>query len=515
MTSGHSTTSNPSIHPQKDVESNLVVQTIAALTSRNAKVQPGYMASVNFQDLYAKGEISNCNGNNNSPYFACALPRSPNQQAGVLDLIRMPSPARMQNEVLHTCIHLDTSEAIILIGKTPPEVKYFSFTIFNVTSHYDAPPSILNDKNLNGILLRNKPVEVIMKSLQRRMLFCGMGDPVNNLKIKTFDFDSPAGNDSSETPFNRDFVLVYTSNRQILEEIAELLESIHIPKHCINVLTVPQDIVNVGVQKESNTFTFAMRISSEKDPSQKLTDYLDAPFIHTFRYCSTNTHNDPLPIPILTPRGNGHTELAHLKPVQRLRQSILDAHKDEYMAIELTSDIWLNESYIAMQQGVDNLGESRDTPYISTETFTLPEGAFLVAYGVNHVTTGKALYSNLNVYGAPLDNGVISVGDSDFRNSAELYMNTPDAAYLYAWRLGFIPNLFRRNYTEIPSVISATLEHAQNKPPYVLIPTDPMYLSFRAYVEKATTVGAVWHELILDRVIVFVPRNSEPRAPRV
>jgi len=467
-------------------------------------MQYGYMARVSFQDLYAEGKISNCNGNNDSPYFACALPKSPLQPASVLDFIHVPALMPGQSEQLHTCIHLDTSEAIILVGKTPPKVDYFSFTVFNVTAHADAPPSILTDSALNGELLRNKPVEVIMEPGQRRMLFCGMGDPLNLLKIKTIP------DESSEAPFDCEFALVYTSNECVFEEVKQGLKSAGIPEEKINLLVVPQDIVNVGVARESNSFSFALRISN--NTSQELVDYLACPPIQVMRYCSANKNNQPLPIPVLTPRGNGQTELSYWRQVQQLRQSILDAHQADYMAIELTTDIWLNESYIAMQQGVDNLGESRDTPYFSTETFTLPDGSFIVAYGVNHFASGKALYSNLVVYGAPLENGVISVSNKEFTGSAELYLGDTSAPDLYAWRLGFASSepIGAENYTTIPSVAPGETNGKPNRPPYVLKRSDPLYLSFRAYVEKATTVGAAWHELVLDRVIVFVPR--EPAA---
>ena len=99
------------------------------------------------------------------------------------------------------------------------------------------------------------------------------------------------------------------------------------------------------------------------------------------------------------------------KSVQRLRQAILDRYRDHYDAIELTTDVWLQESNLAIQQGLDNLGESRDTTYLGTDSFLLPEGALMVAYGVNHARTGKATYSNVTVYGRELQNGVASVVD--------------------------------------------------------------------------------------------------------
>jgi hypothetical protein len=193
--------------------------------------------------------------------------------------------------------------------------------------------------------------------------------------------------------------------------------------------------------------------------------------------------------------------------VESLRQAILKHYKKDFKAVELVTDVWLNESYLAIQQGLDNLGESRDTVYFGTETFVLPENAFVVAYGVNHAQAGKALYSNLVVYGSPLDNGVVSVPNDQFAGSASIYLDDSiDSNYLYAWKLGFQNGLFKGQYTAIPQVNT----HAEPpaKPPYALYPADHLYLGFRAYVDPATKIGPAWNELIMDRVIVFLPRKS-------
>jgi hypothetical protein len=61
---------------------------------------------------------------------------------------------------------------------------------------------------------------------------------------------------------------------------------------------------------------------------------------------------------------------------------------------------------------------------------------FIIVYGVNHVATGKAMYSNFAVYGADVWNGARAITDAAFNGSAEEYLpDNPNAKYLYVYKL--------------------------------------------------------------------------------
>lgn len=47
---------------------------------------------------------------------------------------------------------------------------------------------------------------------------------------------------------------------------------------------------------------------------------------------------------------------------------------------------------------------------------------FIIVYGINHVATGKASYSNFAVYGADAWNGKGAITDADFNGTAEEYL---------------------------------------------------------------------------------------------
>ncbi|HAN92167.1 MAG TPA: hypothetical protein DCQ33_08825 [Nitrospira sp.] len=474
-----------------------------ALRKEGAHIQEGLFAQMDVFALVQQKELKTCNGNNaNNPYFACALPKAPGQPPTVPDSVSVPNPKHPLNR-LHVSIHLNPADAIVLVGLTPPEVKYFSHIPFLNTSRVHPTAAKLTERDLQGRLIRNKPIECVPEPGLRRILFAGLGDPLNNMKISTPG--TPHG--ASGCPFEQLFMLIYASDEGVLNEVKVAARQAGYPDTCINAIVIPSDVVHLGVDAKSDELCLVQRVSNNPTDQKKFSEYLSSPPVDVFRITSARPPRAPLATPFLTPRGNGRTEFNLWKPTERLRQAILDTYQHEFDAIELTTDVWLNESYFALQQGVDNLGESRDTTYLATEQFVLPVNAFMVAYGVNHEQTRKAVYSNLVVYGSSLDNGVVSVASSKFAGSAAQYLDDPQASSLYAWKLGFqkIGTGSNSKYTVIPTVDNKAQPPVA--PPYGLDPKEPIYMGFRAYLEPSTKVGPIWHELILDRVIVFLPKQ--------
>ena len=47
---------------------------------------------------------------------------------------------------------------------------------------------------------------------------------------------------------------------------------------------------------------------------------------------------------------------------------------------------------------------------------------FIIVYGVNHVATGKATYSNIGAFGADIYNGIGAISNLDFNGTADAYL---------------------------------------------------------------------------------------------
>ena len=205
----------------------------------------------------------------------------------------------------------------------------------------------------------------------------------------------------------------------------------------------------------------------------------------------------PLPVEKLRPRGTGRTEMDFMPEVEALRQAILAAYP-EWQADELTPAVWLEESFPALQRGVDVLGESRDTVYLrSEETFNLGEDDFLVVYGTNHQATGKATYANFTVYDPCKACGIAAETTLRLAGSALDYVGStnpevPHVDQLYAWKVardcGGDPRC-----TTVPAGTCPGISNEDAQ----------FFIGFRAYVEPATKIGPAFTEVIFDRVIRF------------
>ena len=149
-----------------------------------------------------------------------------------------------------------------------------------------------------------------------------------------------------------------------------------------------------------------------------------------------------------------------------------------------------------VQNGLNAYGENRDATYLGSQNFTLGKDQFAVSFGVNHMATGKAVYSNICAYGSEKLNGVISVDSTRFEGSAEQYVSEdPFVSQLYAYKLN------RVNSTE-PFTMTVPTGPDLNG-----IPLDAkMRIGWRAYMEPETNSGPAYPELIYDRVIVFTPK---------
>jgi hypothetical protein len=143
-------------------------------------------------------------------------------------------------------------------------------------------------------------------------------------------------------------------------------------------------------------------------------------------------------------------------------------------------------------------GESRDTVYLRSDTFTLGDNPdeFIIVYGVNHAASGKATYSNCSFYGEAGWNGVTGIYSTEFTGSAEQYLpSNPLAKYLYVCKFA------RSCGSEKTCVVVPTGPKAHG-----VELNEPAFVAIRAYLEPATKVGPAYTELLYDRVIKFNSR---------
>ncbi|MFO7694166.1 MAG: hypothetical protein R6V57_13845 [Vicinamibacterales bacterium] len=422
----------------------------AALEKKGFAVQNGQLARMDFVSLCCSSQIPTCECNNaGAPYKMVQVPDAPGQAETGSPLL----------------FRLAANEAIVIVGRTPPPMSYFSVQSFLAWRWGE------RQQNWGGLL-------------------GPLGDTLNNLTIRT---SGPASD-----PFDKDTIVILTADRRVNEQVQAAARQAGYPASIFNTVVVPSSLARLGNEEHSDCFNFTQRmfrpLPGHEDAFKK---YLDAPQV-ALRVTLTGAAPDPLPAPRLRVRGTGWTEMDLMPAVEALREAILARHST-VKSEEPTTQVWLTDGYDGLQRGVDQWGPSRDTVYLRTiPEFRLGPNDFVIVYGANHEATGKAAYSNAGVYaghdirGEELLLGLVSEQSGNFRGSARDYQSdAPDT--LYAWK--FARNCGGEAHCTPITTTCARLD-LDNHPP-------DMWMGFRAYLEPSTAVGPAFTELIYDRAIVF------------
>jgi hypothetical protein len=380
--------------PRGNVGDGDIIAFMAALEKDGFTIQLGELKTQNVFELVNKGIVFSCNGNNAGAFYkAYVLPRAPEQIA--------PNPFEDKMN-MSIGYRLRPDEAIVYIGKTPPNYTYFSYQFFQYFHYY--------------------PIEGKFKKI-----FGNVGDTINLLTANT----SGRGQGDS---FDKDIMIVSTADRGIDNRVKAAAISSGYDPDIFNTEILPSNILRMGVDIYSDSFIFLQRMTYFQNQTSGVAYLDDTPGVVLRITPNRSAELDPYPMPTLRLRGNGDVSELDLMPaLSELRAAILEKYGDEN-ATELVTGVWIPEGYDAMQRGIDVIGVTRDTTYLNTTPFVLGDdpSQFLIIYGVNHAATGKATYSNFGIYGAKLDNGVASVTNKRFEGKAEEYLpDNPAAKYLY------------------------------------------------------------------------------------
>ncbi|WP_251513262.1 hypothetical protein [Actinacidiphila bryophytorum] len=408
--------------------------------------------------------------NPQSPYILSGLPEVPGQAPDT-------NPEKSWR--------LRQDEAVVLMGTTPPPVEYFGFDLTTLKGSLHTGP----------------------------IVWTSVGDAVNNKTVRT----------AGATPFGRQFALVITGNRRTRAEVNQMLAASGLGR-ATNNMTVSPALYRLGLDKRSDQFVFGLRTSVAKPGFDKaLDEYRAVPPLQVFRVRpegesadqTTPVYGpDPLPVPKLRVSGTGATELNLNPTLQLLRHRIIDTYPG-YKARDLVVERGFEESNPGFQDnlvtnppitGVDELSNDADDPI--TPNFRLPNGSFVVAYGTNHVATRQASYSSITLYaGAKAAVSLAAQNNVVLRGSARDYIpDQPNADKLYAWSFSRAGNAGPTgpHVTRLPS---ASANYCASFGSNRSVDMSTLRAVARAYMQPATRTRPALSSLLLDRMLVFIPRS--------
>ncbi len=459
-----------------------------ALEKDGFTVKDGKLAYFDFMKLYNMGILPSAYGNNPATkYLVYLVPPS----GKVTGIIAKVIQALGVTENITPFPNLRPEEAIVFVGQTPPECRYFSF------DHY------LMERTYGN---------------ETRWIFANLADTINNLNIKTEGTpDGFPGN-----PYNQTTIVITAADRGIDQRIQAAALSAGYSGDIINTQVIPSAMVKMGVENNSDTFAVFIRPSLFAD--QKAGDaYITNKPAKIFRITpNESTILDPYNMPELRVRGTGKTEFDLMNDLELLRKAILNKYSN-LNATELPTSVTTLPGSDGIQRGIDVVGPDNDACYlwtgnqsVSSPTPPFPNlslyynflrnppitlgndpNEFIIVYGVNHVATGKAIYQNFVPYGADVWNGVGMVTDADFNGTAGAYLpGNPNAKYLYVYKIA---------------------RHSSGDPHCFEVPTgpggygigldQPLMIGWRLYLEKATMTGPSYSEIVYDRAIKFSPKK--------
>ena len=452
---------------------------IANLQRDDFDVTEGQATEFNPVDRYCDPDSFYPNAlyaNYGAPYTAAALGPSPR----VLDVL--PDKFTYDNREL-PLVRIAPDEAVVLVGTTPPQEAYFSYQIYLATRWIQLPGET------------EPEITLLLNSL---------GDTVNMQTINTIGPD----------PFERPMVFIFTADRGIDARVRAALRRAGYPASIINTIVIPSATLKMGFEPDSDSFLIANRNAIWDDPIAGKA-YVENPTYRVLRVTPNPAAMlDPFPTAPLRVRGTGQTEIDLTPTLARVRDAIIDHYKVRgYTAYEYITQPIATEGYDYTQRKITTLGDTRDALYLGTgdlpefglnQPMTLKTGEFLIAYGLNHMATGKATYVNLNGYTS--GDSKMALGSAypdDLEGSAYDYpeISGPDAELTYAY---MISRDCTGKHFCLP--LAVPIEGCTQKDGgEILNDESPLGVIFRLYLQPSTSIGAAFSEVVYDQVIKFTP----------
>ncbi len=172
--------------------------------------------------LYNSKVLPSAYGNNPATqYLVYLVPPAPGHKVtGIIaDIIKLLG---VKAEVT-PFFSLRPDEAVVFVGRTPPECRYFSFEV-----------------NLMERTYGN----------ETRWIFANLVDTINNLVIKT----EGTPNGLPGNPYNQTTIVITTADKGIDQRIQAAALSAGYSGDIVNTQVLPSAMLNMGVENNSDTF---------------------------------------------------------------------------------------------------------------------------------------------------------------------------------------------------------------------------------------------------------------------
>ncbi|MBL7137977.1 MAG: hypothetical protein ISS17_04305 [Bacteroidales bacterium] len=430
-----------------------------ALSDSGYTVQQGEMTKQNPIDFCLGGYTPNANGNNvGAPYFGIQIPAPP-------DMDSLYSPPITFN--------FNADEAVVLIGRTPPECIYYSYRSYLMNRLYDFPPSATRTK-----------------------INASLGETTSLYRMRP---ELPL-----DSMFGRKFALIMAGDSLVAMRVKNIILAAtpEIPEADIHFDILPSEgMFRFGNNPLADWGSMLHRVAQFSDTAAQ-NNYLNNPLLEILRVSPNQPPQQVLfSLRSFLPRTCGTNEFALMPDMEVLEEGIYNMYHADYEIIWLQPSPWVIEGFVAIQQGLDALGDNHDALYIVSPGFLLRDNDIALAYGVDHTLTGKAVYTNLTIYQKHYMAGFGGITNTMMKKSARHFVSdTTIADKLYAWGFARHPVPGNPYLFVVPADTNHTLEGINLN--------DTAMIAYRLYVNTLTKIGADPMEVILDQAVLLRPFNT-------
>jgi hypothetical protein len=452
--------------------------------------------------------------NPNAPYGLMLFP--PHEQETIDQYYGFP----IQDGNLTGTWHLKKNEVIVLLGMTPPECKYFSFSNY-LYSRYLSPDWVPESKH--RLINLNCPSGNVS---DRCEFFASLDDSLN--------LDRGLNLDPSQK-FNSSFALVLSSSIQGTNQAIKGLIQAGVPESLISNYSFPGLQLNLGIDSQDDTFITVMRTAYYQNTSQADNYFNTIPF-RVFRMELIDTEVNLYDRRDLVDKKTNFTDasLANVS-LNQMKETLLKVidqvitnitHGEFYqwyLQITQTVSGVPDNGFECIQEGQVCLADCRDTIYpfsihlyrtsdicqhlnhtcygVMDGLLSEQEDDVILVAGVNHAQTNMSSYSSMSIYDATYLWGVDEVGDTLLNNTVWNYLDMSkldnihqkSLPYLYVYEI-------RRNCSQISNCLPVPSKPSSDNKAVIGL-QDPIVVAERMYNNPETHVAPYLDDVILPVVI--------------
>lgn len=379
-------------------------------------------------------------------------------------------------------LQLGEDEAIVVVFRTPPPMRYFSF---------------------NQYLFR--------RADSSTEVFASMSEALNLRKLGTTGASEPGA-----SPFDAYAAVVWTADQNTFDSVQASLVESGLPVNAINFLPLPQAIparpslpgyaMHMGHGASADVFNLLMRTALPNDQAGFDAYVQENPY-YVVRV-GPSTHLAPNPAPVIGYPSDisGIAEAPSLQTaLNRLVSDIGKRYGAAYSFKKQTSTFTSHVGWDCISEISECTGDNFDSLYSRDQsTFVRVKGLqdFVIVVGVNHLQSDKAAYMNFAVYDSKKLASIVSVSDSELTPQSALYhagITNPRDPRVRTYR-GLYAYVF--SYDCAGKRYCAAIPPPTADNPVGLRPGAPFFVLGRSYLEPHTLVRPAISEVVPHQVFL-------------